>query len=158
MQPRVKIVIAAISGITALSLLVSLGMAIIKGQTKPQVVITIPAAISNSPLPYSTPLQSGYPPAHSGQRSSHYTTIPSQQFQSSPAIAKFKKPGDGFIDLNKASVEDLERLPGIGPAMAARIFTARTELGRFRKPSDLLEVRGIGEKKFAKMQPFIRIN
>jgi competence protein ComEA len=70
-------------------------------------------------------------------------------------IVKLKNPGDGTVNINTADIPTLERLPGIGPAMAARIINERAAVGRFRKPSDLFEVRGIGPKKFAKMEPFV---
>ena len=48
------------------------------------------------------------------------------------------------IDLNRATAEELERVRGIGPALAARIIARRTEVGGFGRVDDLIEVRGIG--------------
>ena len=50
-----------------------------------------------------------------------------------------------IIDLNTAAPEDLERLPGIGPAKAEAIAAYRTEHGPFRTVDQLMEVSGIGE-------------
>jgi len=50
------------------------------------------------------------------------------------------------VDLNRATVEDLERLPDIGPAMAQKIVEYRRQHGRFRRVEDLLQVKGIGPK------------
>ena len=50
-----------------------------------------------------------------------------------------------LIDVNTADLETLDKLSGIGPALAERIIAYREEHGPFQKPEDLLEVKGIGE-------------
>lgn len=71
---------------------------------------------------------------------------------------KLTDPKQGQIDLNTASAEELQRIPGVGPAMAARLLAFRQENHGFHSVEDLLQVSGIGEKKFAKMQPFVRVH
>ena len=56
------------------------------------------------------------------------------------------------VNLNTASAEELARLPGIGPKVAARIVTYREENGRFQKAEELMNVRGIGEKTFSRLR------
>jgi competence protein ComEA len=73
------------------------------------------------------------------------------------AIAKLHKPGSGTVNINTASSAELQRLPGVGPAMAERILAYRKEIGRFTSPDQLMDVSGIGEKKLARMQPFVRV-
>lgn len=63
----------------------------------------------------------------------------------------------GKVNINTGSVEELDTLPGIGPAIAARIIEFRTRNGPFRRAEDLLNVRGIGEKKFLKLKGRILI-
>ena len=63
-----------------------------------------------------------------------------------PAVA-------GPINVNTASASDFEALPGIGPAMAARIVEYRQKNGPFKKLEDLMNVRGLGEKNFLKLKP-----
>lgn len=59
--------------------------------------------------------------------------------------------GDGRIDLNRATVEELETLPGIGPAKAAAIVEHRETHGPFAEPGDIRAVSGIGEKTFQQL-------
>ncbi|MCL6580970.1 MAG: ComEA family DNA-binding protein [Firmicutes bacterium] len=61
------------------------------------------------------------------------------------------------LDLNTATQAQLEALPGIGPALAARIIQYRQEHGPFRTPEELLNVSGIGEKKLAEIRPYITV-
>jgi comEA protein len=75
----------------------------------------------------------------------------------SSGSAKFKNPGDGTVNINTAGAAELQKLPGVGPAMAARIMEHRQQKGPFRDVSQLTDVRGIGSKTLAKMRPFIRL-
>jgi competence protein ComEA len=62
------------------------------------------------------------------------------------------------VILNTASVEDFDRLPGIGKSRAEAIVALRERLGRFRKPTDLLRVRGIGVRSLKKLLPLIVVD
>ena len=62
------------------------------------------------------------------------------------------------IDVNSASAEALETLPGVGGALAARIVAWREEHGPFRELEALMEVPGIGEGKLAAMREYIRLD
>lgn len=61
------------------------------------------------------------------------------------------------LDLNRATADDLVRLPGIGPRRAARILAAREARGGFRSLEELLEVPGIGPRTLDDLRPFLRI-
>lgn len=77
-----------------------------------------------------------------------------------PAMGASEETGKGKIapiDLNRASEDELTAIPGIGKAMARRIVEFREEHGPFRRVEDLLKVRGIGEKSFEKMRPFVKV-
>ena len=58
----------------------------------------------------------------------------------------------GPIDLNKADIEELQAVRGIGPALAERIVDYRTANGKFNSLNDLMAVRGIGASKFEKIK------
>jgi competence ComEA-like helix-hairpin-helix protein len=61
----------------------------------------------------------------------------------------------GPLDLNRASEEQIEALPGIGPAVAARIVARRDSIGRYRKVEDLDSVKGIGPALIEKIRPLV---
>jgi competence protein ComEA len=65
--------------------------------------------------------------------------------------------GSGLVDLNAASSEQLQTLPGIGPAIAGRIVQHREQHGPFRTPGDLRDVSGIGEKRFQDLAALITV-
>ncbi len=58
----------------------------------------------------------------------------------------------GRIDLNTASAQTLTRLPGIGPALAARIVESRTRFGPFKSVREITRVSGIGKAKLARIE------
>jgi competence ComEA-like helix-hairpin-helix protein len=59
------------------------------------------------------------------------------------------------VNLNKAGYEEISGLPGISDTVAKAIVKERERLGSFRRPDDLLAVRGIKEKRLKKILPFI---
>lgn len=67
------------------------------------------------------------------------------------------KAAAAVVNLNTATVEQLDALPGIGKAMATRIVEYRQKNGAFKKVEDLMGVRGIGEKNFLKLKPLLTV-
>jgi len=61
------------------------------------------------------------------------------------------------ININTASIEELQRLPGIGPALASRIVEHRSRHGLFKRPQDIVIVRGMGAKLYRRIAHLIRI-
>jgi competence protein ComEA len=66
-------------------------------------------------------------------------------------------PASGPVDLNTATLEALDGLPGIGPVLAQRILDWRSEHGRFGSVDELSEVSGIGEKTLADLRPEVTV-
>jgi competence protein ComEA len=61
------------------------------------------------------------------------------------------------VDLNTATVADLDALPGVGPVIAGRIVAWRQQNGRFNRVDDLAEVQGIGAATLEKLRPLVRV-
>jgi competence protein ComEA len=75
-----------------------------------------------------------------------------------PATPAAKASASGPLNLNTATVSQLETLPGIGNSTAKRILEYREKSGGFKKIEDLMNVRGIGEKNFLKLKPLVTVS
>jgi competence protein ComEA len=89
---------------------------------------------------------------------------PYLEFGPVPAVAARRSDAGGFppagpptLDLTRATVAELERLPGVGAALARRIVETREARGGFRRPEDLLEVRGIGPATLERLRPLVTV-
>ena len=69
-----------------------------------------------------------------------------------PALA-----AEGSVNINSAGIEELSLLPRVGATVAQRIVDFREENGEFKTTEDLLLVKGIGEKTFERMAPYITV-
>ena len=80
-----------------------------------------------------------------------------------PATTRSARPERGTeaaiprMNLNTATAAQLEVLPRVGPALAARILAYREAQGGFRRPADLTNVKGIGEKTLEKLLPYVYV-
>ncbi len=78
-----------------------------------------------------------------------------------PVLGEVAVPGspqaDGKVNINTAAAADLESLPRVGPAMAARIIDWREANGRFTSIDDLLNVTGIGDKTFEGLKDLVTV-
>jgi len=64
----------------------------------------------------------------------------------------------GKVNINTANVEQLSQLPRVGPKVAQRIVEFRKENGPFKKAEELMGVKGIGEKTFEGLRPFLSLD
>jgi competence ComEA-like helix-hairpin-helix protein len=76
-----------------------------------------------------------------------------------PAIAgATKKPPLKPININSASSEELQQVPGIGPVTAEKILQMRKSYGAFKSVDDLLAIHGIGKKRLEKMRKYLTVS
>lgn len=73
------------------------------------------------------------------------------------AIPQEAQTTSGKININTAKVEELQKLPRVGPKIAQRIVDFRKENGNFRRIEDIMNVKGIGEKTFIRMKDMISV-
>jgi competence protein ComEA len=73
------------------------------------------------------------------------------------ASAASKPAPTAKVNVNTASVEQLTALPGVGATLAARIIEHRQKAGAFRSTQELMTVKGIGEKNFARLEPWLTV-
>jgi competence ComEA-like helix-hairpin-helix protein len=79
-------------------------------------------------------------------------------FALASAVSAQKKPPARPIDINTASIEQLQQLPGVGPVIARSIFDFRRKSGPFKRPEDLLSIRGISENRYKAIAPYIVVS
>ena len=142
------VLVAAGAGLTVLEarrpdvLALTLGDSLSLGFTAPA---PVDAPIAKSPPPAAPPADSAAP------RPGRDRTAPAD------TAAQNAYGADGRLDLNRASAEELEGLPGIGPRTAERIVADRLKRGRFRSVKDLGRVKGIGPKTLARLAPHVTV-
>jgi competence protein ComEA len=73
------------------------------------------------------------------------------------AVAAGKPAPAGKVNINTASVEQLATLPGVGQKLAARIVEYRQKAGGFKSTQELMNVKGLGEKNFQKIQGHLSV-
>jgi comEA protein len=103
-----------------------------------------------------SPVQISWPPHRTADGLDMLSALDSARSAESDVIT-MTAAGDR-VGINTASSEELQRLPGIGPAIAERIIEYRARYGLFRSVDELTAVKGIGPKTFAKLESQIVLN
>jgi competence protein ComEA len=111
---------------------------------------------ASAPPPVTTPVARGTPQSTSNAGSASApppvaTLAPSTQRSAPPTT-------DEPVYLNTATIDDLRRLPGIGPKRAQAIVDLRGKQGRFHQIEDLMKVRGIGRSTLKRLRPLVRLD
>jgi len=78
-----------------------------------------------------------------------------------PAAAADEAPAPAkksVVNVNQASADELARLPRVGPSLAGKIVAHREQHGPFKRAEDLMEVKGVGEKMFALLKPYLSVS
>jgi competence protein ComEA len=75
----------------------------------------------------------------------------------SSALPAKKKPPAAPINLNTATSDELQLVPGIGPVTAEKILQMRKSYGAFKSVDDLLAIRGLGAKRLEKMRKYLTV-
>jgi competence protein ComEA len=73
------------------------------------------------------------------------------------SAATTKKPPLKPVNINAATSEELQQVPGIGPATAEKILQMRKSYGSFKSVDDLLAIKGIGKKRLDKMRKYLTV-
>jgi comEA protein len=75
-----------------------------------------------------------------------------------PAARTARATPSAPVNLNAASIAQLQTLPGVGASTAQRIIDYRQKNGAFKKVEDVMNVKGVGEKSFLKLKPLITVS
>jgi len=81
--------------------------------------------------------------------------VPEEATKAARGNARARRPS--LLDLNRATPQDLEGLPGVGPVLARRIVQWRHDHGRFRSVEDLNAVKGIGDRKLGSLRRLVTV-
>jgi competence protein ComEA len=88
-----------------------------------------------------------------------HSTVPQDIAAASSVVSDSTAPGvAGRVNINTADASSLESLPGVGPSTAKAIIAHRQANGPFSTPEGLLEVKGIGDAKFAAMRSLVVVS
>lgn len=111
----------------------------------------LPVAAENSVPPDTKPADNVHQPAPAAAP----VVITRTPARSEAQVPPRRK---GLLDLNRASAEEIDALPGIGAVLARRVIDYRKSAGGFRSVDDLREVKGIGAKKLDRLRPLVMVS
>lgn len=87
----------------------------------------------------------------------HLGCAPNTSQTSSRRIPEAISVSSQAVNINTADVNELQRIPGIGPVLAKKIADHRDRYGPFRRPEEILIIDGVSEKRFREFRSYILI-
>ena len=84
-------------------------------------------------------------------------SIATQAPATSPVPVAAPARAESKVNLNRASADELQSLPGVGPVLAQRMVEWRKAHGRYRTVDELQEVKGIGKKRMEQLRPLLMV-
>ena len=120
---------------------------------------SLPTALDHEHELAAEPLEGSKPVTSSGSEgmaSMNPSALASVTDHTSTILAS-KRPYQGLLDLNRATSQDFDALPGVGPKLAERIMEYRQSVGVFHSLDELRAVKGIGKKKFEQIRPLVTV-
>jgi competence protein ComEA len=154
-------VAARVAGIAvALLVLGWIGRTAAAGPTSPMSLAATERDASAALLPTLVPLDASAPLVTSTDPSAPPppATATASPAPAPPGAAHGRATATEPVYLNHASVDELRRLPGVGPKRAEAILVLRQRLGRFQRVEDLLRVKGVGRGAVKKWRPLVRLD
>ena len=92
-----------------------------------------------------------------GRNMTHnYVPVENAIHTQATSTTQSEQQNDGRININSATLQQLTLLPGVGEVTAQKIIDYRTENGEFKTIEEIMNINGIGEKKFEQMKPYIK--
>lgn len=93
-----------------------------------------------------------YIPSINDKQNTQYISL-----ENGEKVIETEKSSSSKVNINKANIDELKNLPGVGDALAQRIITYRNEIEKFKNIEDLKNVSGIGEKKYDSLKEYIDV-
>ena len=141
------------------SLLLKLGMFAVTMGVVFWIGWTLPASFDHEPGLVAESLEgvkAEIPPGSGRVATMSPSSVPSSADQLSTVPAPKRSP-QGLLDLNSATDQDLDALPGVGPKLVERIMEYRQSVGAFHTLEELRAVKGIGKKTFERIRPLVTV-
>ncbi len=154
-----KLLIAAITFAATLGVLFLIEAGESPKEDYAQIIETLKTEASITPTLVKTPKQSSPSPQNSPANQSAAPT-PTKTSTSAPTPSATPAPApeqSEKININTASLEELDKITGVGPIIGQRIIDYRNTNGPFQKIEDIKNVKGIGDVTFEKMKDEITI-
>ncbi len=119
-------------------------------------VTVLPLAGIQVPPTNAVPAQTMTPPTRAAAPVEQ-TTVPAQSATLPASSGSSTSQSAGLVNINTATVAELKTLPGIGDVLAQRIVDYREAHGAFSSIEELMQVSGIGEKRFAAIRDLVTV-